>query len=722
MYEELYIIDNGQRLRVDLSIPSGITLNFKSNIFGDLSKITCSHTYTFKLPLTANNRRVLDNADDVRCISNKIRRRLSAEYLQDGIPLFTNANLYIESTDTCFNAVMTWDVIDGLQSLKDNDISIRELPLVASPIFGPCNSHIDEYSNISDYVQPLYNAGYIYINEYGFKGWRNKTCPVFPLPVVPVYRLIQLINTKYGTKFKFGTEYHYGDATDNHKIVSVGVIPCVNATQSASMIQQNEFENSIGIKLVNGETLGIGVNHLFVGNKDDFPTNKYFILVRDGDSGCTLGVTNKTSETVRLTIDGYLSMQLFCYWEGNDGRRSTIDETPMRINYHTDETRLITPKLCIYVEDIYGNPKSAASVEGRYGALTYVKFGQISYENGWHFNFSEEFGGEPVEVVVPPHCSVYIGLDTEDAPNLQMVHNKVWQTLSFSPSMSIDDINTTALDEENAGSFEMDLMSNLPDISCMTLVKALFFMLGAFPSINSAGEIIPVYYTALRDNIIAGNAVDWSQKMTTEYSALPTRMTYSISGFGQRNLYMMKNDNADGEVGEDETDVYAPGKGIIYVDNEVIDRNKTIIQLPFYGPFVRDMNHPKLYTGNTMKFWYLDNNEIKSKEAKPCFGIIKPLVQMQHGDPTGVEWMGMEVWNEFATITTDDSYSYLSKIMTNPIVVEEKLNLNEHDLRNIDYSVPVYLAKYGAYFAIVSITRDSKRVCKCELLKLPEEE
>ena len=112
MYEELYIIDKSTKLRVDLSIPSGITLNFKSNIFGDLSKIACSYTYTFKLPLTANNRRVFDNADDIRCISNKIRRRLKAEYVQNGIPLFSNANLYIDSTETCFNAIMTWGVID----------------------------------------------------------------------------------------------------------------------------------------------------------------------------------------------------------------------------------------------------------------------------------------------------------------------------------------------------------------------------------------------------------------------------------------------------------------------------------------------------------------------------------------------------------------------------------------------------------------------------------
>lgn len=296
MYEELYIIDNGKRLRVDLSTPSGITLNFKSNIFGDLSKITCSYTYTFKLPLTANNRRVLDNADDVRCISNKIRRRLRAEYLQDGIPLFANANLYIESTDTCFNAVMTWGVISGFQTLKDDDISIRKLPLEAKPIFGPCNAKIDEYSNTADYVQPLYNAGLTYISDSGWKDQYN-TYSVFPLPAIPVYRLIQLINTQYGTKFKLGSEYSYGDTTENHKIISLGVIPCVNVDQQPEgETEKSVLETNIGCYMKGPYA---GIEHILTGATNDAaPTDSRFSLVKDGN-GFTIGI--------KVTSDAALS-------------------------------------------------------------------------------------------------------------------------------------------------------------------------------------------------------------------------------------------------------------------------------------------------------------------------------------------------------------------------------------------------------------------------------
>lgn len=700
MYEELYIIDNGKRLRVDLSIPSGITLNFKSNIFGDLSKITCSYTYTFKLPLTANNRRVLDNADDVRCISNKIRRRLRAEYLQDGIPLFANANLYIESTDTCFNAVMTWGVISGFQTLKDDDISIRKLPLEAKPIFGPCNAKIDEYSNTADYVQPLYNAGLTYISDSGWKDQYN-TYSVFPLPAIPVYRLIQLINTQYGTKFKLGSEYSYGDTTENHKIISLGVIPCVNVDQQPEgETEKSVLETNIGCYMKGPYA---GIEHILTGATNDAaPTDSRFSLVKDGN-GFTIGIKVTSDAALSFEVDGCIYAK-FTH-EPNQYKGQG------RVDMGAPDTTGITPKLTFYYTTNGTSAASITSIEGRF-----------SRDNNWCwiFDFSKERGRDRLSINVPPNATVFCAIEAE-ANALQMSSSTIYKLIRFYEKVDPNNIQWNK-PEASAGAIQMDLMSNLPDISCMTLMKALFFMLGAFPSINSAGEIIPVYYTALRDNIIAGNAVDWSQKMTTEYSALPAKMTYSVSGFGQRNFYMMKNDNADGEGGEDETDVYAPGKGIIYVGNEVIDRNKTIIQLPFYAPYIKNKKSPFLATGNTMKFWYHENDEVKTKEAKPCFGTIKPLVQTSSGTPTGVQWMSMEIWNDFVNINSDPSYSYLSRIMENPIIITENLRLNEHDLRNLDYNMPVYLSKYGAFFAVVSITRDSKGISKCELLKLPEEE
>ena len=265
-------------------------------------------------------------------------------------------------------------------------------------------------------------------------------------------------------------------------------------------------------------------------------------------------------------------------------------------------------------------------------------------------------------------------------------------------------------------------MSSLPDISCMNLIKSLYFMMGAFPTTNASGEIVPVFYTDLKKNIIDNKAIDWSSRITSGYGALPDKTVYSVSGFGQYNYYMMKTDSLDKKEGEDDTDVYESGIGYIHVANELLEKTKTIIQTPFNPPYIKNKKTPEWPTGNTFKFWYLEEGEVKVKEAKPCLGLIKPFPQKNDDDTdSGTVWMGMDVWNKFPNISSDPSYAYLWQIMADPIVITEKLNLTEIDLCNLDYSVPVYLDKYGAYFAIVSITRDSKGVCKCELLKLPHE-
>ena len=95
--EELYIIKDGEKYNLDLPTPSGITLKWVSNLFSDISKLTCSYSYTFKLPMTANNRRVLNIADDIRHSSVFARISVDAEFYINGVCLCPNANLHFRA-------------------------------------------------------------------------------------------------------------------------------------------------------------------------------------------------------------------------------------------------------------------------------------------------------------------------------------------------------------------------------------------------------------------------------------------------------------------------------------------------------------------------------------------------------------------------------------------------------------------------------------------------
>lgn len=703
MYEELYIIDGSKRLKVDLSTPSGITLNFKSNIFGDLSKITCSYSYTFKLPLTANNRRVFDNADDIRCFSNKIRKRLRAEYIQNGIPLFSNANLYIDSTESCFNAVMTWGVIDGLQKIKDNDISIRKLPLVAKPIFGPCNSKIEEYKNTSDFVQPLYNAGLPYITETGWKNQYN-TWAVFPLPAIPLYRLIQVICEYYKTgltplQLILGNPFTYGQENTDPDILKYGVVPCVNTDFLNPNEDVEEWKHYYGGWY--RTTAWNGILNVWRGPKNEAGAQSDKYSVGYDSDGMSLYFQMHNDAATHLEVDFCNKVKLE-YWTGKEWK-----------SFGAPDAMGCTPKIHFYYLTSSGTiPVECGSLEGKF-----------SWDNNWWwiFDCSKKNGKDRIEIDLPPNAKFFINIEAGD----KILNDGVYSENSYFrmyPTNRAQDIQWSSSYEENAGSFEMDLMSNLPDISCLTLLKCAYCMIGAFPSLSADGKIVPIYYDDIRKKLTSQHYLDWSKRICSKITSLPTKTVYKVNGFGQSNYYLMKNDNVDDGAQEDETDIYASGMGCIEVANQIIDRTKTIIQLPFYGPYLKNKKWPYMQTGDTMKFWYNEDGKAKAKEAKPCFGMIKPLVQTSSGSPTGTVWMGMEIWNGFANITSNPSYAYLQRIMENPIVITENLNLTEIDLANLDYSVPVYLDKYSAYFAIVSIVRDSKGVCKCELIKLPEEE
>lgn len=692
IHEELYIIKDGERLHLDLNSPSGVTLNYKSNIFGDLSKITCSYSYTFKLPLTANNRRVLDMGDDIRHNSCMIRRRLKAEYLQNGIPLFKNANLYIDAIESGVSAVMTWGVIDGFQSLKDNDISIRKLPLIAKPIFGPTNAMFDDWNNTLDYAQPLYNAGLRYVTDTGWKDQYN-TYSVFPLPVVPVFRIVQLINEMFGTRFNLGTSSL--DGKENHAIIDFGVVPLISATAPEDSLIVNSYRSYLGCYMKDSYA---GIPNILTGATNDTPpTCNLYSLVKNSD-GVTIGIKVNTDVGAKIELDGFLKMKF--NYEPNAYKGQGVVELTTSSG--------IVPKLGVYY-----------TIDGKTATSVATTDGKFSFSNDlcWYFNFCKDEGKERLEIDVPGGAIVFLAIEA-DVNNLTIKSSTVQKMVTFYSTYDTSLIKWSE-SESQAGSYQIDLMSNLPDISCMTLMKGLFFMLGAFPSLNAVGDIVPLYYSDLRDNLESGKTNDWSDKITTNDNTIPNKISYNVSELGQYNYYLMKNDNIDSGETDDETDVYSSGLGCIIVQNEVIEKSKTIIQLPFYAPYIKNKKSPHLETGNTIKFWYSENDEVKTKEAKPCFGMIKPLVQTTNGKPTGTVWMGMEIWNEFSRINTDSSYAYLAKIMENPIVITEYLNLNEFDLGNIDYSIPVYITKYNAYFAIVSIQRDANGKCKCELIKLP---
>lgn len=233
--EELYIIVEGNRIQLDLPSPSGITLKWVSNLFNDISKLTCSYSYTFKLPMTSNNRRAFSLADDIRHDVSMMKKSFLAEFFVNGVCLCPNANLYVSELSESFSCVMTWKVLKAFEAMKNNSVKLNELPSLGKIIWGGdevYGGNDTNTSNIDAVVYPDYDAGVPHMTNTP------------PKPCVPVYRLIQMINEKYGVKFNIGQLIESGMGLKPRKYfnnskfygsrvyddyVSHGVIPLTNS-------------------------------------------------------------------------------------------------------------------------------------------------------------------------------------------------------------------------------------------------------------------------------------------------------------------------------------------------------------------------------------------------------------------------------------------------------------------------------------------------------------
>lgn len=742
MTEEIYIkTSDGERKQLDLGGESGITLNFKSNIFGDLSKITSSYSYTFKLPLTTNNRQVLDFAEDIRHQSSMIRKRLKAEFIQNGIPLFENANLYIDAVEDSYKAVMTWGVVEGFENLKNNDISLRELPSEIDEVVRYGNNELTEassFNNSETIAYPVRNDTNIY-NGY-IASSQKITC----LPVVSIYSIIERINNYYGMKFNLGSVYNGSDklddngsfkSTDDDYLINRGVIPFTkrDLTQEQLNARTAKLTN---IVIIDHSLWGVALTLL-----DGLPAYDVVTFdLEEPEVGGYFEIGSATYTNTNYKFTFYKNSQSVVEKILLDGRfifvfsGIGVHYNPSKTEVYYDTTDIV-PKLIVNRRYFETNENSntgeikwdeAATLEGTHVPEYDLHITNSSGDPLWlwafEFDFKESNGKKRLEIEGFANTnSTYPCVITVSAEIRNVI---LAEELKIIPQGRLSD--------NVMNGYEMDLVSNLPDISCMTFIKSLFYMMGAFPSVNSNNEIVPCYYTDILTNIKNKKILNWSNRLIGGYNDLAAKIDFKISGFEQKNYYLLKNDDIEQTVEEyyeEEDDIYENAFGVISVENETLDTSKTIIQLPFYGPYIKDKTRPSLPTGNDVKNTkYNDDGSSEFCESKPAVGIIRSVPEAVFSvnssgtvvtSPTGRHILFMDIWNGFKDITENENYNYLQQIVKKPFVITEKMRLNEFDLKELDYTVPIYIDKYNSNFAIVSITRDSKGICKCELLKLP---
>lgn len=812
MKEELYVYtSSGERKELKLGAESGITLKWVSNIFNSLNKVNCSYSYTFKVPITRQNAEALDLADDMRYSSGMVRRKVKADFIQNGVPLFTNANLYVNQVNNGnYQCVFTFNVLDGLQKLNDDDCDLNELRTMLTnagytefaekfcitwwenegdTTNGDYSAlkygRMDEACNTIPVIHPLYYAGNTWVTSPYFR-------PRYaPLPVMPVRYILQCINKAFGINIQLGkdiglsfdpmnTDKSYFSLTNVFKgenIVTYGVIPFVKAEMTEAQIKL--FCYSLGQPTGYyydyqkcgkcGVLVWSGVSS-FGNLYSDYVKPCYFnfsvnFTLPSNEDMVNEVYISKTKKT-GFALAGFYS-KFECELDG-----AFVVRTDKAITYNTEEGKLNEDtllKLKVYKIQLQETYKDWDS-DGYSTTWEVIDEQTISHDGGndypdvyatnhfddngefdyaeYYFNFHKEDGRDRITV------------GAEGKSHVRDKYEEHAYFFGFSEGFAIKDVVWKEplkiypnLNDAKKLPHKMDTFSNLPDIGCLEFVKSIYYLMGAFPKVMSDGSIGAVPYAQLESNVKSGNVYDWSKKVIGTVDERPDEMTYKAGDFVQNNYFLSKWDDLDRTEDEleDEEFVYQDGIFNIQSNNKSLNDEQTVHTSPYYPPFTLNRNTPDMQTGDSVKLWEYDYPDVVYGKTNPVYGIInteehhvkalrwdrvnfKYYTQRLPVGPARVYGNAdtftifMDVLNPFNShnfsqflYTKNPNWEYMQKIVQDPVTVTEKLLLNEFDLRDIDFAKPVYLEKYNSYFAIVTIQRDSKGVCKCELLKIPNE-
>lgn len=593
MKEELYI--KGES--VDLG-DSEITLNFKSNLLGDISKITASNSYTITLPRTNKNIRLLDFPDVAGHESYMMRDYFNAEYYRNGVKLFDAKAVLISCSEDGFDVVLTWGINDKFISLINDDKSIQEFADEA--LLWNSESTYD-YGLTSDRSYP--QNGYIPMNT-GIDVDSNRD-KIFVHPSASVKVLLEQIEYVYGMTLSFPSDIMEKIERLYIPLVSQKSNPKYNyfAVKFGNYLADFSFEFS--------QTNSISGAYLFQGS-----TYQPFSIVISNTS-----------------IEWYLSINIKT---NQDDEGSFV----LVVFFDSEYNNLHEFK-------IYTDTKGSHSYNGR------IPFNISDYDL---IRISAYGGGNVI-------------IDKESS-NIILKNPNITENIKYGTYYPVG--------------------PNLPNIKVVDFIKQICWLFGLFAIKSDMGvSFIPV--ETIIDN--KGNAVDWSKKLVPiGWTAEET--SYTFGDFAQKNYFRYEeNENAKS------------ADGYMVVQNKTLDHEKDLVKLPYTaGGDNRDMSSVPYFK------WNDDGENI---DLVDCGDRIMYLhYESGTGEYPKLSFKGLS-FNEIIL----KYYSYYQDHIKSPFVIKDTFRLTEIDLKNIDYTIPVYIERYAAFFAIISI-KSQGDYSECELLKL----
>lgn len=598
--DELYI--NGDKVDVG---DTDISLNYKSNLLTDISKIVSNNSYTIKLPKTAKNLALIECAHLPSSTTKFPYLKHVGNVLRNGIIIVKDANVVLLSVSEYIETALSWGNVTNFAEIVSSDKKLTDLE------YGT-----EEGTDWVVWNNKGSNSAQFPLINYGFNSGDSN---VWYHPAITVKWILEKIQEESGVTFNF--------PSDKKTFIDKMIVPLLTRNDSQKI--NDAFPSSlqmVGYVIVESTFSYLKLN--YIGDS----TQQYASV------GGPYGDRLYTKYPITLKVKGTIEM-LVQYNSGMDVNNQYLN-------------------LRVSQSDSSGNISSVSTIE-RKNYAAYIEAPNVRLL----FNFDDLVSIESDEFM---HFTI--------------------KAIATGASSSVLSLTVYDRNEISFGE-KFPLVPNLPDIKQIDFIKAVASMVGLFalPDGENGIKFIPF------DNLSANKskAVDWTNRVIMAYNSVtPRNLQYTLDNIAQNNWYRYKEDD----------NVMGNYDGNIQVDDATIEYERDAITLPFSACSTKGgVAYIPLYS-------YNDNGELQYNKANPRILLLDGT----KGIFKGLEW----------TTLIANNYQTYKGLINNAKVVTEYIRLNSIELRDLKMDIPVYLAQYGCYLAIIEIKTKENDICECKLLKL----
>lgn len=621
---------------VDTAPNTKITLNFNSNVFGDISKIQPSNSLTISLPKTPTNSKVFGAPAVVGGSSIAPYRRWNAEMYVNGVAVVDTAYAVLLSVGDSYEIALYWGVVTALSTLKDSGKTLADINEVLEIKYGGENWWQSWEGSYGKTLAGVANGGLLNaVYEAGIEDLRNNTTARAQVALLPSARASWL--------------------WDN--------IVADNGLNVSKPSQFTQMLSKLALPFVTHNTSG-AFNAEYVAQKYSFTRRgqEAVLMFYGGDS------QGDASYEVKPI---YATIKL-------DGRNHS--GTTVGVVSNISGSATCNANISLYAGTVVD---SADLCLAHYSASNELK---QEYRTNIPWANANKSGKVSCDVKTEEgdYIIFYVRLHKQTGFDASVPERSEVKAFSFAVECEVEGST-----EQVMGGM-INTRDNLPDISQLDFVKALCAMYGLWATLVDG-----VVHLVRFSDFYTQTAIDWSHKLVGTGDGDAANTTYTLADYAQRNILRYKDDDT----------VKVDASGALLVDNENLDREKDMVTLPFAASDGNTIPH--------LKWKDEKEDEVEEEDVEQRIMVLNEKLSVE-AITASLSFDGLK----FSQLILE-YYAFWQKIMRNPIVIEEKVQLSEIDIKTLDFRKPIYLQKYGAQFVVDKVQWSEGEPSTVTLVKLP---